>query len=450
MSNLPKERRIILKNADDPSYSNQIDCYVRMGGYENLKKAISMQPEEVGEEVLKSGSRGRGGAGFPAGMKWKLLDRKSGKPIYLICNADESEPGTFKDRQIIYKDPHQLIEGMMIAAYAIGAKLSFIYIRAEFHEGARILNRAIEEAKSHGFCGNNILGTDFSCDLVVHRGAGAYICGEETGLIESLEGKRPNPRIKPPYFPAVLGLYQCPTIVNNVETLCNVRHIIEMGGDEFSKIGKPNNTGTRIWCVSGQVVKPGYYEFECGSLTLGQMIFEVCGGLLPGRSLKAVIPGGSSAKVLRADERFSGTLKDGTEFDWGLEDIPLDFDGPMAAGSMSGSGGIIVMDDTVDMVEAMANVNAFYAHESCGQCTPCREGSLWMRKITQRMCSGGAREEDADLLLSVANQIEGRTICAFGEAAAWPTQSFVTKFKDDFIQKASSSEKPENSTLQLI
>jgi NADH-quinone oxidoreductase subunit F len=450
MSNLPKERRIILKNADDPSYSNQIDCYVRMGGYENLKKAISMQPEEVGEEVLKSGIRGRGGAGFPAGMKWKFLDRKSGKPIYLICNADESEPGTFKDRQIIYKDPHQLIEGMMIAAYAIGAKLSFIYIRAEFHEGARILNRAIEEAKSHGFCGNNILGTDFSCDLVVHRGAGAYICGEETGLIESLEGKRPNPRIKPPYFPAVLGLYQCPTIVNNVETLCNVRHIIEMGGDEFSKIGKPNNTGTRIWCVSGQVVKPGYYEFECGSLTLGQMIFEVCGGLLPGRSLKAVIPGGSSAKVLRADERFSGTLKDGTEFDWGLEDIPLDFDGPMAAGSMSGSGGIIVMDDTVDMVEAMANVNAFYAHESCGQCTPCREGSLWMRKITQRMCSGGAREEDADLLLSVANQIEGRTICAFGEAAAWPTQSFVTKFKDDFIQKASSSEKPENSTLQLI
>ena len=447
----PKERRIILKHTDDPAYSNRISSYLGVGGYENLKKGFGMKPEEVAEEVLKSGVRGRGGAGFPAGMKWKFLDRKSGKPIYLICNADESEPGTFKDRQIMYKDPHQLIEGMMIAAYAIGAKQAFIYIRAEFHEGARILNRAIDEAKAGGYCGENILGSEYSCDLVVHRGAGAYICGEETGLIESLEGKRPNPRIKPPYFPAVLGLYQCPTIVNNVETLCNVRHIVEMGGEEFSKIGKPNNTGTRIWCVSGQVMKPGYYEFECGALTLGQMIFDVCGGLRPGRTLKAVIPGGSSAKVLRADERFSGSLKDGTAFDWGLEDIPLDFDGPMAAGSMSGSGGIIVMDDTVDIVEAMANINAFYAHESCGQCTPCREGSLWMRKITQRMCSGGAREEDADLLLSVANQIEGRTICAFGEAAAWPTQSFVTKFKDDFIKKATDSQEERNpKSLQLI
>jgi len=448
---LPKERRIILKHADDPNYSNRISCYLREGGYDILKKAFAMKPEEVGEEVLKSGVRGRGGAGFPAGMKWKFLDRKSGKPIYLICNADESEPGTFKDRQIMYKDPHQLIEGMMIAAYAIGAKKAFIYIRAEFFEGARILDRAILEAKEKGFCGDNILGSDYSCDLVVHRGAGAYICGEETGLIESLEGKRPNPRIKPPYFPAVLGLYQCPTIVNNVETLCNVKHIVDMGGEEFSKIGKPNNTGTRIWCVSGQVRKPGYYEFECGALTLGEMIFGVCGGLLPGRSLKAVIPGGSSAKVLRADERFKGTLKDGTEFDWGLEDIPLDFDGPMAAGTMSGSGGIIVMDDTVDIVEAMANINAFYAHESCGQCTPCREGSLWMRKITKRMCSGRAREEDADLLLSVANQIEGRTICAFGEAAAWPTQSFIAKFRDDFVNKAKAGDQPrDEKSLQLI
>ena len=448
---LPKERRIILQHADDPNYSNRISCYLREGGYDILKKAFAMKPEEVGEEVLKSGVRGRGGAGFPAGMKWKFLDRKSGKPIYLICNADESEPGTFKDRQIMYKDPHQLIEGMMIAAYAIGAKQAFIYIRAEFFEGARILDRAISEAKEHGFCGDNILGSGYSCDLVVHRGAGAYICGEETGLIESLEGKRPNPRIKPPYFPAVLGLYQCPTIVNNVETLCNVKHIVDMGGEEFSKIGKPNNTGTRIWCVSGQVRKPGYYEFECGALTLGEMIFGVCGGLLPGRSLKAVIPGGSSAKVLRADERFKGTLKDGTEFDWGLEDIPLDFDGPMAAGTMSGSGGIIVMDDTVDIVEAMANINAFYAHESCGQCTPCREGTLWMRKITKRMCSGGAREEDADLLLSVANQIEGRTICAFGEAAACPTQSFIAKFRDDFVYKAKAGDQPrDEKSLQLI
>ena len=445
----PKERRIILKNADNPSYSNKISCYIKAGGYEMLKKSLRKKPEEIGEEVLKSGVRGRGGAGFPTGMKWKFLDRKSGKPIYLICNADESEPGTFKDRQIIHKDPHQLIEGMMISAFAIQAKQAFIYIRAEFFEGAKILERAILEAKEKGFCGDNILGSGYSCDLVVHRGAGAYICGEETGLIESLEGKRPNPRIKPPYFPAVLGLYQCPTIVNNVETLCNVKHIMEMGGEEFSKIGKPNNTGTRIWCVSGQVKNPGYFEFECGALTLGEMIYDVCGGLLPGRTLQAVIPGGSSAKVLRADERFKGTLKDGTDFDWGIEDIPLDFDGPMAAGTMSGSGGIVIMDDTVDMVEAMANINAFYAHESCGQCTPCREGSLWMKKITTRMCSGDAREEDTDLLLDVANQIEGRTICAFGEAAAWPTQSFVKKFRKDFLKKAKSQKRKKDSP-QLI
>ena len=432
----PKERRLILEHADRKGYSNDLACYVKHGGYKTLRKAIKKKPEQVCEEVLKSGIRGRGGAGFPTGMKWKFLDRKSGKPIYLICNADESEPGTFKDRQIIYKDPHQLIEGMMISAYAIQAKLAFIYIRAEFFEGARILERAILEAKKKKFCGKDVLGSGFSCEIVVHRGAGAYICGEETGLIESLEGKRPNPRIKPPYFPAVLGVYQCPTIVNNVETLCNVRHIMEMGGDRFSKIGMPNNTGTRIWCVSGQVQKPGYYEFECGTLTLGEIIYDVCGGLLPGRRLKAVIPGGSSAKVLRADERFKGTLKDGTEFDWGINDIPLDFDSPMAVGSMSGSGGIIVMDDSVDIVEALANINAFYAHESCGQCTPCREGSLWMRKISGRMCSGGAREEDSELLLSVANQIEGRTICAFGEAAAWPTQSFVAKFRDEFVAKA--------------
>ncbi len=431
----PKERRIILKHTDQKGYANDLPCYLKHGGYKMLRKAMQMKPEKVCEEVLKSGVRGRGGAGFPTGMKWKFLDRKSGKPIYLICNADESEPGTFKERQIIYKDPHQLIEGMMISAYAIQAKLAFIYIRAEFFEGARILERAISEAKKKKFCGDKVLGANYSCEIVVHRGAGAYICGEETGLIESLEGKRPNPRIKPPYFPAVLGVYQCPTIVNNVETLCNVRHIVEMGGEKFSKIGIPNNTGTRIWCVSGQVQKPGYYEFECGALTLGQMIHEVCGGLLPGRSLKAVIPGGSSAKVLRADERFKGTLKDGTEFDWGINDIPLDFDAPMAVGSMSGSGGIIVMDDSVDIVEAMANINAFYAHESCGQCTPCREGSLWMQKISKRMCSGGAREKDPELLLSVADQIEGRTICAFGEAAAWPTQSFVSKFKDEFLAK---------------
>ena len=239
---------------------------------------------------------------------------------------------------------------------------------------------------------------------------------------------------------AVLGLYMCPTIVNNVETLCNVRHIVEMGGSKYANLGHAGNTGTRIWCVSGQVKRPGYYEFENGAVTLGQMIYDVCGGLLPGRTLKAVIPGGSSAKVLRAGERYQGRLKDGTEFDWSLEDVPLDFDGPMAAGSMSGSGGIIVMDDGVDMVEALANLSAFYAHESCGQCTPCREGSLWLKKVTARMMRGGAREEDPDLLLSIANQIEGRTICAFGEACAWPVLSFVDKFRDDFEQRGAEDE----------
>ena len=430
------EYRLIFKHVDQPDYSNDIECYINNGGYEDLKKAVGMKPEAICQEVLDSGLRGRGGAGFPAGMKWKFLDRKSGKPIYLICNADESEPGTFKDRQIIHQDPHQLIEGMMCAAFAIQAKLAFIYIRGEFFDGYKILERAIEEARDKNFLGDDILGSGYSCDIIVHRGAGAYICGEETGLIESLEGKRANPRIKPPYFPAALGAYQCPTIVNNVETLCDVKHIIHMGGEAFSKIGTTGNTGTRIWCVSGHVQKPGYYEFPCAGVTLGQLIFEVCGGLKPGRKLKAVIPGGSSAKVLRADERFKGKLKDGTDFDWGIEDIPMDFDSLMACGSMSGSGGVIVMDDTTDMVEALANINYFYAHESCGQCTPCREGVPWMRKVTARMCAGNAREEDAELLMNIADQIAGRTICAFGEAASWPVQSFIEKFKDEFIQKA--------------
>ncbi len=433
---IAKERRIILKNIDQHGYGNDIDTYLEHGGYEIWKKALQRKPEELREEVKRSGVRGRGGAGFPAGMKWSFLDFKSGKPVYLVCNADESEPGTFKDRQIIYKDPHQLIEGMLISAYAITAKLAFIYIRGEFPDGARILERAIEEARSKNFLGKDILGTGFSCEIHVHRGAGAYICGEETGLIESLEGKRPYPRIKPPYFPAALGLYMCPTIVNNVETLCNVKHIAEMGGEEYAKIGRPGNTGTRIWCVSGHVRKPGYYEFEGGALTLGELIYDICGGLHPGRKLKAVIPGGSSMKILRADERFKGTDREGNNFDFALEDLILDFDGIAVSGSLSGSGGIIVMDDTTDMVDALANVSAFYAHESCGQCTPCREGSLWLKKILHRMSHGQARLEDVDLLKSVADQIPGRTICALGEAAAWPVQSYVAKFRDEFIAKA--------------
>jgi NADH-quinone oxidoreductase subunit F len=431
----PEQRRLIFRHIDEPGYTNDLACYQRNGGYEVLKRAVQRKPEELVDEVKKSGLRGRGGAGFSCGLKWSLLDRKSGKPIYLVVNADESEPGTFKDRYIIHRDPHQMIEGIMITCFANKVERTYIYIRGEFPDGARILEKAIAEARAANLVGPNVLGSGYGCEIYVHRGAGAYICGEETGLIESLEGKRPYPRIKPPYFPAVLGLYQCPTIVNNVETLCHVKHIADMGGEAYSRIGTPNNTGTRILCVSGQVRRPGYYEFEVGRLTMGQLLNEVCGGPLPGRSFKAVIPGGSSAKVLRFGERYKGKRKVGAEmvdYDWGVEDIPMDFDSLAMIGSMGGSGGVIVMDDSVSMVEALGNINAFYSHESCGQCTPCREGSLWMQRITARMVNGHGRPEDGALLKSVADQIAGRTICAFGEACAWPTQSFVAKFGEEF------------------
>jgi NADH-quinone oxidoreductase subunit F len=436
----PRENRIIFKNIDRPGWTNDIDCYLQDGGYEELKKAFSMQPGEIVNEVKISGLRGRGGAGFPCGVKWGFIKPGGPKPTYLICNADESEPGTFKDRYIIHQDPHQLVEGMIISCFAVNARLAYIYIRGEFPEGAKILERALGEARAHGFLGKNILGSGFDLEIYVFRGAGAYICGEETGLIESMEGKRPYPRIKPPYFPAVLGLYLCPTIVNNVETLCNVKSIVRIGGAEYAKIGKPNNTGTRVLCVSGDVQRPGYYEFEVGRITLGELIYDICGGLKPGRTLKAVIPGGSSAKVLSAKDRYKVKTKqaDGTmvENEIGLEDVALDFDTLAAVGSMAGSGGVIVMDDTREMLWALNNINEFYAHESCGQCTPCREGSLWMKKITERMLHGGGVAQDTDTLKSVADNIAGRTICAFGEACAWPTQSFVAKFRDEFAATA--------------
>ena len=432
----PRERRIVFKNIDRAGWTTDIDCYLKDGGYEELKKALNMKPEEIVNEVKASGLRGRGGAGFPCGAKWGFIRPGETKPIYLICNADESEPGTFKDRYIIHQDPHQLLEGMIISCYAVNARLAYIYIRGEFPLGAKILETAIQEAKAHGFIGKNIGGTGFDLEIYVHRGAGAYICGEETGLIESLEGKRPYPRIKPPYFPAALGLYMSPTIVNNVETLCDVKHIVKMGGAEYAKIGRPNNTGTRLLCVSGDVQKPGYFELEVGGLTMGELINDICGGLRPGRKLKAIIPGGSSAKVLRADERYKIKTKqpDGTTVDEeiGIEDIRMDFDSLAAVGSMAGSGGVIVMDDSRDMVWALNNINEFYAHESCGQCTPCREGSLWMNKITTRLLDGGGFADDPDTLKTVADNIAGRTICAFGEACAWPTQSFVDKFHEDF------------------
>jgi NADH-quinone oxidoreductase subunit F len=435
---MPQERRILLKHIDEPGYTPDIECYLRNGGYEQLRKAVKMEPRSIVEEVKTSGLRGRGGAGFPCGAKWSFVPTDGKKPVYLICNADESEPGTFKDRQIIYKDPHQMLEGTIISCYAVQAKLAYIYIRGEFPGGAKILETALAEARQKGFLGKNILGSGFDLEIHVHRGAGAYICGEETGLIESLEGKRAYPRIKPPFFPALLGLYMCPTVVNNVETLCCIKHIIAMGGAEFAKIGTPNNTGTRILCVSGHVNKPGYYEFELGSLTLGELIMDVCGGIRGGRKLKAIIPGGSSAKVLRAGERFKIKVRQADK-EIGVLDIPMDFDTFTAVGTMSGSGGIIVMDDSTDIVKALNNINEFYAHESCGQCTPCREGSIWMKKITARMAAGKGRKEDVEVLKSVADNIAGRTICAFGEACAWPTQSFVEKFRSEFEERSGAN-----------
>ena len=455
---MPQEYRLILKNVDQPGYTPDMACYLRHDGYEALKKAMAMQPkeltdgkklspqEQIREEVKISGLRGRGGAGFSCGLKWSFVDRKSGKPIYLICNADESEPGTFKDRQIIYKDPHQMLEGMIISCYANDVHLAYIYIRGEMPDGARLLQRALAEARAANFLGKNILGLGYDLEIYIHRGAGAYICGEETGLIESLEGKRAYPRIKPPYFPAVLGLYQCPTIVNNVETLATVKHIIQMGGPAYAKLGTPNNTGTRLVCVSGHVRKPGYYEVEVGKATLGELIFHenFGGGLREGRQLKAVIPGGSSAKVFKAGEKFKmkrrGADGQPAAVEVDMLDLPYDFDSLQQAGSMSGSGAIIVLDDTTDIVAALANIADFYAHESCGQCTPCREGSLWLAKALHRMTHGKGRKQDADYVLRTAQNIQGRTICAFGEACAWPVLSFVNKFRDEFEARAAADE----------
>ena len=434
------EHRLIFKNIGREDWNTGIDTYISDGGYEQLKKAVTMSRTDIVNEVKTSGLRGRGGAGFPCGVKWSFIKPDEKKPVYLICNADESEPGTFKDRYIIHEDPHQLLEGILISCFALNARTAYIYIRGEFPEGAKILERAIEEARAHNFLGQDILGSGFDVEVYIHRGAGAYICGEETGLIESLEGKRAYPRIKPPYFPAVLGLYMSPTIVNNVETLCHVKHIIAMGGANYARLGRPNSTGTRIVCVSGDVQRPGYFEIEVGAVTMGELIYDMAGGLNFGRTLKAVIPGGSSAKVLRADERFKLKQKqpDGSsiEQELSINEIPMDFDSLAAAGSMAGSGGVIVLDDSRDMVWTLNNINEFYAHESCGQCTPCREGSLWMQKITDRMLRGGGVVEDPHTLKTVADNIAGRTICAFGEACAWPTQSFVDKFPEEFATRA--------------
>ena len=392
-----------------------IDNYIADGGYKTARRVFTeMKPEDVLAAVKDSNLRGRGGAGFPTGLKWSFLAKGTGKPVYLLCNADESEPGTFKDRDIIDHDPHQLLEGMMISAFAIGCETAYIYIRGEFASGYDTLWKAVHEATAKGFLGDNVFGTGRKLEIIVHRGAGAYICGEETGLIESLEGKRAHPRIKPP-FPAVFGVFGCPTIVNNVETLACVRHILERGVAWFKGIGPESGPGPKLYCVSGHVKKPGVYELPMGT-PLMDLIFEHCGGMLPGRKLKAVIPGGSSVPILRADEC----------------DIAMDFDAVAKAGSMLGSAGVIVMDDSTDMVGALRRISHFYHHESCGQCTPCREGTGWLETMLVRFDEGKATEADIATLDNVAKGMMGTTICVLSDAAAMPVRSFLQKFPEEF------------------
>jgi len=364
--------------------------------------------------VKRSGLRGRGGAGFPTGVKWGFIPKDPGVPKYLLCNADEGEPGTFKDRQLLQRDPHQLLEGIIIASYAIGAEVSYIYLRGEFLDGLAVLERARAEAYARGYLGKNILGSRLNLDVYVHRGAGAYICGEETALIESLEGKRGEPRIRPP-FPAVKGVYQCPTAVNNVETLCNIPHIVLRGAEWYASLGTPKSTGTRVYSVSGHVRYPGNYELPLNA-TLRELIFGYAGGIPDNRRLKAIIPGGSSAAALTADHL----------------DVGLDFESLAAAGSMGGSGAVIVMDETTCMVKVGEVVNRFYHHESCGQCTQCREGTAWLHKMLKRIEQGGGRLADLETLKDVCRNMKGQTICVLSDSAAMPTESYLKYFREEF------------------
>jgi NADH-quinone oxidoreductase subunit F len=398
------------------------DAYVKDGGYTAARKALSMTPAAIIEEVGKSNLRGLGGAGFPAARKWSFIPKDSPKPKYLVVNADEGEPGTFKDRYILERDPHALLEGMVIAAYAISSHKAYVYIRGEYFRPAKRLGRAIEEAYSKGWLGKNIQGTGFDLDVVIHRGAGAYICGEETALLSSLEGGKGFPKLKPP-FPAISGLFQCPTIVNNVETLACVPYILRNGGEKFASLGTPKQGGTRLFSVSGHVNRPGLYEASVG-VTLRELIEKHAQGVRGGRKLKAVIPGGISAKVLTAEEI----------------DVRMDFDSLLAAGSMAGSAGVIVMDETTCMVDALESATKFFAHESCGQCSPCREGTGWIHRILRRVTEQRGKLRDLDDLLAIAGDMEGKTICVFADAAAWPVQSYITKFRSEFEEHIKAGE----------
>jgi NADH-quinone oxidoreductase subunit F len=405
---------VLTRHVNEP-HAYTLDFYLKyQRGYEGLRKALTLQPNDIIEQVKASGLRGRGGAGFPTGLKWQFVLKDTPRPKYICCNADESEPGTFKDHVLMERNPHLLIEGCAIGCYAIGAKVAYIYIRGEFYHVQQILEAEIEKAYTAGYLGTNILGSGFDCDVYVHRGAGAYEAGEETALIESLEGKRAQPRIKPP-FPAVAGLYQCPTAVNNVETLCNVPLIVLNGPEWFAGLGPEKNGGPKLFCISGHVKKPGVYEASMHT-TLRELIVDYAGGTMDDRPLKAVIPGGSSVPLLLPDQL----------------DIPASFDSIQKAGSLLGSAGIIVMNDSVCMVWLAMNLLHFYRHESCGKCTPCREGTDWLFKLLRRIEAGEGRPKDLDLLFGVSNNIVGKTLCAFGDAAATPVLSTMKLFRAEY------------------
>lgn len=421
------DKKIILEKDKIPGIKNY-DVYRANGGYASVEKVLkTMAPNDLVEEVKKSGLRGRGGAGFPTGLKWSFIDKKSGNPRYLVCNADESEPGTFKDRYLMEFLPHLLIEGMIVSSFALEANLSFIYVRGEYKWIIKILERAVAEAKAAGWLGKNIWGSGYDLEIVVHTGAGAYICGEETGLIESLEGKRGNPRIKPP-FPAVVGLYGNPTVVNNVETIMAVPWIALNGGDEYAKIGTGKSTGTKLISACGNINKPGVYELEM-NISVEEFIYDDkwCGGIANGKKLKACVPGGSSVPILPHDLILK-TAKGETRM-MTYESLA---DGGFASGSMMGSGGFIVFDEDACVVRNTWNFTRFYHHESCGQCSPCREGTGWMEKVLHNIEHGHGKMEDIDLLWDIQRRIEGNTICPLGDAAAWPVAAAIRHFREEF------------------
>lgn len=405
---------VLTRNFGEKGAAN-IENYISLGGYNSLKKLFLMKPGEVTEEVVKSGLRGRGGAGFPTGKKWQFVPKSTDKPVYLCVNADESEPGTFKDRAIIENDPHRIIEGTIIAAYAIGARKAFVYFRGEFAKPHKIFENAVSEAYKKGFLGKNILGRGFDLDVLLHRGAGAYICGEETALLSSIEGDRGYPKIRPP-FPAVKGLWGYPTIINNIETIASLPFIIERGSEAYAAIGRGKSRGTKLFSVSGHVTRPGVYEVPLG-IPFVEFLHEYAGGVWKGRSLKALIVGGSSVPVLKGEE---------------TEDLLLDYESCQEKGTMLGSGGMIVMDDRTCMVWVLARLAKFYHHESCGQCTPCREGSGWIYKILKRILEGRGEKDDIGLLLELADNMMGKTICVLADALAMPVKSFVEKFREEF------------------